>query len=104
MLNVFPAFDEVICLGDFNVDFSKSPNLLERLFGGYNFLQLINEPTRITENSQILIDLIMVSNINFVTSTKIIHTVTLLFSPNYSTNKRKLKSPNFTGGNLNNDF
>ncbi|CAH1383354.1 unnamed protein product, partial [Tenebrio molitor] len=74
MLNVFPAFDEVICLGDFNVDFSKSPNLLERLFDGYNFLQLINEPTRITENSQTLIDLILVSNINFVTSTKIIHT------------------------------
>jgi hypothetical protein len=31
-------------------------------------------------------------------------TVTLLFSPNYYNNKRKLKSPNFTGGNLNNDF
>jgi hypothetical protein len=72
MLNVFPAFDEVICLGDFNVDFSKFPNLLERLFDGYNFLQLINEPTRITENSQTLIDLILVSNINFVASTKII--------------------------------
>jgi hypothetical protein len=36
------------------------PNLLERLFDGYNFLQLINEPTRITENSQTLIDLILV--------------------------------------------
>jgi hypothetical protein len=50
------------------------PNLLVRLFDGYNFLQLINEPTRITENSQTLIDLILVCNINFVTSTKIIHT------------------------------
>jgi hypothetical protein len=29
---------------------------------------------------------------------------TLMFSPNYYNNKRKLKSPNFTGGNLNNDF
>jgi hypothetical protein len=25
-------------------------------------------------------------------------------SMNYHNNKRKLKSPNFTGGNLNNDF
>ena len=61
---------EVILLGDFNVNFLATKNDASRalkrkllsLTSMYNLEQLIDKPTRITENSSTLIDLLFANN------------------------------------------
>ena len=60
--------EEIIVVGDLNCDFLK-PDSLETL-AIIDFCksvnQLIKEPTRVTEKSSSLIDIIMTSNMNLV--------------------------------------
>lgn len=64
---VTPTFDVVVCLGDLNVDLFNVDNPISNCFNSYNYVQLINEPTRITSNSSTLIDPIFISNNELVT-------------------------------------
>ena len=58
---------EMVLLGDFNIDYSKK-NHLRRSFDDfalrYGLNQLVSKPTRVTENSSTIIDLILVSNMH----------------------------------------
>lgn len=65
---VCPTVDDVICVGDFNINFLNIENPVNSCFQSYNFTQLLNEPTRITSRTGTLIDPIMVTNTNFVNS------------------------------------
>lgn len=54
-------------IGDFNVDLltdSCYPNLLKKHIADSGMKQFINKPTRITENSRTLIDLVLSNNSN----------------------------------------
>ena len=57
---------EMIVLGDFNFDVSqddgRSSNLITTCFEAYQMTQLINDPTRVTESTQTIIDLIFSSH------------------------------------------
>lgn len=71
---VFPTVDEVICVGDVNINFlTNDNNLLSQCFDSYGFRQLINEPTRITAQSSTLLDPIFVSNKNLVMKSGIVN-------------------------------
>lgn len=60
---VVPTVDQVICMGDFNIDMLKSNNLLASCFKSFNFWQVTDDPTRISPSgSATLLDLIFVSN------------------------------------------
>lgn len=65
-----PQSDDIFCLGDLNIDVSKpdthSADLLFALINDLQLTQLINDPTRITENSSTIIDLILTNNIDRV--------------------------------------
>lgn len=57
--------NDIVVLGDFNINIlSESPTrtLLNNLLNDLSLTQLINEPTRITENTATCIDLIIVNN------------------------------------------
>ena len=62
-----PKYSEYILLGDFNIDFSQknrspSKQLLLNFARQFHLDQLITKPTRITETSKTMIDLIFVAN------------------------------------------
>ena len=62
-----PNNSELILLGDFNIDLSKktrslSKQLLHNFSRQFHLDQLITKPTRITETSETMIDLIFVNN------------------------------------------
>ena len=63
---LLPQYDEIFCLGDFNIDMLKSdsPSTLKfnHLLEAFNLDQLIHSPTRITPKSATLIDLIITTN------------------------------------------
>lgn len=60
-----PQFENIIILGDFNIDQSLD-NVLADCMCSYDFQQLISEPTRITTHSQKIIDLIFSNNCEFI--------------------------------------
>lgn len=70
--NVLPISDQIILIGDINIDLLKLHNNACNLF--YNFLesvnltQIVQKATRITKTSRTLIDIIAVSNKNLVAS------------------------------------
>ena len=53
---------EIILLGDFNIDLSKTNNQWTQVINSFNLHQLIKTPTRVTSHSQTIIDHIYVSN------------------------------------------
>lgn len=57
---VTPTFDEVILLGDFNINFFNVDNVATNCCNSYNLTQIINEATRISSNT--LLDPIFVSD------------------------------------------
>lgn len=65
---ICPTVDEVICVGDFNVNFFNIDNPIISCFQSYNFTQILNEPTRITSRSSTLIDPILVTSNELVNS------------------------------------
>lgn len=60
--------DEIVCLGDFNVNFLNFNNPIEMCFESYNLKQILNEPTRITGRTSTLLDPIFVSNTDIINS------------------------------------
>lgn len=70
---IIPQCDEIICLGDMNVDQLNLGNSLNKCFSRYGFEQLIKEPTRKgkTRSGQFkfsLLDVIFVSNKSLIES------------------------------------
>ena len=72
---------EVILLGDFNVNFLATKNDASRALkrkllsftSMYNLEQLIDKPTRITENSSTLIDLLFANNNHRIVASGVLH-------------------------------
>nr|CAH7760650.1 unnamed protein product [Callosobruchus chinensis] len=59
--NFSVMYDHVVVLGDVNVNLLNPDNNISQCFQSYDLQQLINEPTRITQNSETLLDPIFVS-------------------------------------------
>lgn len=63
---VLPLCDEVVLLGDFNIDMYKrhepATSSLNSVFQTYGLTQMITDATRISQNSSTLIDLIVISD------------------------------------------
>lgn len=70
---ILPQYDFVIFGGDLNVDFlnlnSNSLNLLKVFLHKYNLEQIVTQATRVTDTSQTLIDLIVVTDISLINTT-----------------------------------
>lgn len=60
--------DEVVCVGDMNVDFFNVENPLNTCFESYNFSQLLQEATRVTNSTSKLLDPIFVTNTDIIVS------------------------------------
>nr|CAH7766594.1 unnamed protein product [Callosobruchus chinensis] len=57
MLSFFsPQYDNILILGDINIDLFNHENPLSNCLDSFNFTQLINEPTRVTLHSSTLLD------------------------------------------------
>lgn len=56
-----PTYDNILIVGDLNVNFFNPNNKINLCLTAYNMEQIINEPTRITNYSETLIDPILVS-------------------------------------------
>lgn len=59
---LIPMYDEVVILGDFNVNLLEVQNPLSQCFESFGFSQVINEPTRISRQAMTLLDPIYLSN------------------------------------------
>ena len=70
--NLLPEYDHIG--GDFNIDMENncSPMVMNRFLNKYNLYQIITEPTRITDNSFTLIDLIIVNDTSLITESQVI--------------------------------
>lgn len=58
--------DVVICLSDFNIDLFNVCSPLKPCSNSYDFPQIINDPTRITDTSSTLIDPVFITSTNIV--------------------------------------
>lgn len=65
---IVPCNENIIMLGDVNVDMFNLHNRLSICTDSYGFTQIINEATRITDHSATLLDPIFVSNNNIINS------------------------------------
>ena len=63
-----PTFNDVIVVGDFNLDMQKltSSRKIQTLCQMYNLSNIISEPTHFTESSTSLIDLFLVTSKNHI--------------------------------------
>lgn len=72
---LYPSTDELICLGDFNIDLLKinepASTAFTALLDSLNFIQVIEAPTHISTNNFSLIDFIIVSNKNIVLNSQV---------------------------------
>ena len=69
MLNFFvPTVDEVILLGDLNVNFFEVDNVVNECFSTYNLVQVLNEPTRQTIHTATLLDPIFTTNCDMIST------------------------------------
>ena len=71
LAHILCNFDNVVMLGDLNIDLMKPETcaakfLVNNVFEPFSLTQLVTTPTRITESSAKILDLIMVSNQNQV--------------------------------------
>ena len=67
---------ELILAGDLNCDYKKpsSNKALKNVIEGYNLKQMISSPTRVTKNTQSLIDIMACSHANHVSKTGVYST------------------------------
>lgn len=65
LFNLCANYDEIICVGDFNIDFLNVNNLsvlsFNNILDSFGLRQVVNFPTRITSHSLTLLDLVLVS-------------------------------------------
>ena len=69
--DVLDYSSEVILLGDFNIDLLKPHSTWKRIIDTYNLTQLITSPTRVTSNTETLIDHIYVTNPSNIVETSV---------------------------------
>lgn len=78
--NLLPAHDDILCLGDFNIDLFKfdATETVQyvSMLDAFGLTQLIKDPTRITSTSATLIDHILTTNLDIIANsgTRAIHT------------------------------
>ena len=72
-----PMHDNIVVTGDVNINLFNLNNVLSQCFSAYGFSQIINEPTRITNHSQTLIDPIFVNNGDIINNSGTINADTL---------------------------
>lgn len=70
--HIYPTVDEIFCLGDFNINLLNLNNPLTSLFDAYNFVQVIEEPTRISGSVSSLLDAIFVTNKSIIIKSGVI--------------------------------
>ena len=105
VLDKLPPTTEVALVGDFNIDYRKTTNpdcrLLKEFERKYNLVQLIKEPTRVTNRVKSMIDLIFV-NMNHVIATGVIPNMIADHFPTYFIKKkhRNSKSSFVTKGRM----
>ena len=63
---LYPTVNDIVCLGDFNIDLLNLSNPLTTLFENYNLSQIIQEPTRVSKTCSTLLDAIFVTNLSSV--------------------------------------
>ena len=71
MEDVLNYSDEIMLLGDFNIDLFKSHNKWKRIYESNNLTQLIDTPTRKTPSSQTLLDHVYVTNADHIVETSV---------------------------------
>lgn len=64
---VVPQYDNIVVMGDINVD-QLSDLTVSRCFSSYDFVQVIDEPTRVTTSSRTLLDVIFINRPDLVES------------------------------------
>ena len=80
-LSAMPTYAEILLLGDFIVNYlakkSDPSHLMKqkpiRIADAYNFEQIIDQPTRITENSSTAIDLLLANNNHRIVDSGVLH-------------------------------
>ena len=88
---------ELILLGDLNCDFSKVPQdfctrKLQTLCSLYQLTQIINEPTRVTETTSSLIDVILTNTPENISTSGVLHIGVSDHSLVYTIRKFKLST------------
>lgn len=73
---ISPQYQNIVILGDLNVD-QLHNNRVSQCMLSYDFQQLITEPTRITNTSQKIIDVIFINNSDLVVNSGIINADTI---------------------------
>lgn len=67
-----PSSNEIVCMGDFNIDLlndsSRMASAFMSLVSDYCLEQVITQPTRITQSSSTLLDIILLSNSELVSA------------------------------------
>ena len=69
---LFPLTDAIFVLGDLNCDFlspsKPETRYLQSIIESYGFTQIIDQPTRITENTRTLLDIIITNDLDLIHS------------------------------------
>lgn len=77
LANLVPCFENILCMGDFNVDLLKVDNsdtrFVLRFLEGLGLYQLVDQPTRVTQNSATLIDYLITNNTDLISRVDVIH-------------------------------
>lgn len=72
LTQTIPTVDDIVCVGDMNIDLMKVDNALTKFFESLNFAQIIDGPTRVTNKSMTLLDPIFISNRELVFKSDIV--------------------------------
>lgn len=75
LIEMLPQFDCLIFGSDFNVDFNSNNCALRTLTSflqKFSLHQIVNTPTRISERSSTLLDIIVTSSMDYVTSAEVL--------------------------------
>lgn len=75
LISLIPEYDVVIFGGDLNIDMlvdTPGERRLKNLFQKYSFHQIISEPTRVTDTSSKLLDVLVTNETNFVCEPEVV--------------------------------
>lgn len=74
--DIIPTVDAVVITGDLNVDFlsvnSSSFSYISNILESYSLSQVVDQPTRVTGQSQTLIDVIITSDLNLIKTVNVV--------------------------------
>lgn len=73
---VYPAVDNILCLGDFNVDMLRTESSECRFvtvtLEGLGLFQIVDKPTRVTDESETLLDHILTTDCDFASNSSVL--------------------------------